>query len=75
MTMTAVRPEGRYGALSIGQEGQISSFIEKPAVMVHGLMAVFSFVNQKYLHLSIMTRRFLRMNRLATLPKREIGGF
>lgn len=30
VTMTAVQPEGRYGALSIDQAGQITSFIEKP---------------------------------------------
>lgn len=30
LTMTAVQPEGRYGALNITENGQISSFVEKP---------------------------------------------
>ena len=30
ITMTAVQPEGRYGALSIGDQNVISSFVEKP---------------------------------------------
>ena len=31
ITMTAVRPEGRYGALKINQKGLITDFKEKPA--------------------------------------------
>jgi len=30
ITMTAVQPAGRYGALSIGSEGEVSHFLEKP---------------------------------------------
>ena len=30
ITMTAVQPDGRYGALSIGEKNEISSFVEKP---------------------------------------------
>lgn len=30
ITMTAVRPEGRFGALEIGEKGLVTNFIEKP---------------------------------------------
>lgn len=30
LTLTAVRPEGKFGALDIGQDGAINSFAEKP---------------------------------------------
>lgn len=30
MTLTSSQPEGRFGALDIGQAGQVSSFVEKP---------------------------------------------
>ena len=30
MTITSSQPEGRFGALDIGQGGQVSSFVEKP---------------------------------------------
>lgn len=30
MTMTAIQPEGRYGALDFGDNSQINSFLEKP---------------------------------------------
>ena len=30
ITMTAVQPEGRYGALSIGRDGNVNKFMEKP---------------------------------------------
>jgi glucose-1-phosphate cytidylyltransferase len=30
ITMTSVQPEGRFGALSLGQNGQVKTFIEKP---------------------------------------------
>jgi glucose-1-phosphate cytidylyltransferase len=30
MTLTSVQPEGRFGALDLGEEGHVKSFLEKP---------------------------------------------
>ncbi len=41
LTMTSVQPEGRFGALDIETDGQVSSFIEKPKGDGHWINAGF----------------------------------
>jgi glucose-1-phosphate cytidylyltransferase len=41
LTMTSVQPEGRFGALEIEENGQVSSFIEKPKGDGHWINAGF----------------------------------
>jgi len=41
LTMTSVQPEGRFGALDIQDNGQVSSFIEKPKGDGHWINAGF----------------------------------
>jgi len=41
LTMTSVQPEGRFGALEIETDGQVSSFIEKPKGDGHWINAGF----------------------------------
>lgn len=41
LTMTSVQPEGRFGALDIGEDGKVGSFIEKPKGDGHWINAGF----------------------------------
>ena len=47
LTMTSVQPEGRFGALEITSEGQVSSFIEKPKGDGHWINAGFFVCDAK----------------------------
>lgn len=47
VTMTSVQPEGRFGALDIEKDGQVSSFVEKPKGDGHWINAGFFVCDSK----------------------------
>jgi glucose-1-phosphate cytidylyltransferase len=47
LTMTSVQPEGRFGALDIEGDGQVSNFIEKPKGDGHWINAGYFVCNSK----------------------------
>lgn len=47
VTMTSVQPEGRFGALDIEKDGQVSNFVEKPKGDGHWINAGFFVCDSK----------------------------
>lgn len=62
MTMTSVQPSGRFGALNITEDNQITSFKEKPKGDGAWINGGFLFVSLKFLILlkQIIQKKFLK---------------
>jgi glucose-1-phosphate cytidylyltransferase len=54
ITMTAIQPKGKFGALDIKDDNSISAFKEKPKGDGIGLMGDFLFVSLMFLNIFLM---------------------